>query len=153
MAIIKIDKQAWKQLQVLVSMMNQDPEMNFCSNLKLAAKTSAFKLLVEQVGEMQVTFRLHFGAMCQGGEMKSLSVAVEVAHPNEEDLKRPFIVTIFLKNLKMQDGKSFKKVMKMTPSGFLVERLLRNFISMEELSDVFDENSMIHFGIHIRQST
>ena len=149
MAIVKIDKQAWEHLKTLLSTVNHDAETYYPPDEKLVAETRAFKLLIDHVGELEVTFRLFLNAIDGKEKPERISVSVGVTHPYKEDLKNSFIVTIFLNNLMDKDGKTFKKRMKMSPSGFRVERMIKNFVLMETIDEVINENLMIGFGVHI----
>lgn len=156
MAIIKTDKVAIKQCRILVREARENKMGESFSHLTCAA-TEPFSLSVknsrDEFTQYDVIFRVFFDGCNVDVAGKFLSVFVEISNPEGKTLETPFVVTFFLRNLKDENGKSFKKSIKMVPSPerSWVKRGIRDFVSVEDFNRLLEKESVFSFGIHIRQ--
>ena len=80
-----------------------------------------------------------------------LSVSVELVDPNEKELKGPFILSVFLKDVKSRDEKTSRRQMKITPAGYRVERAMKHLIFTETIDQFFEKQSMLRIGVCIQR--
>ena len=151
MAIIKIDKKAFEHLKAFAAFVSeQEPEL--CVNSKTVAK-SCFNLQCEHVGEIEVTFKLILESMGKTTLGENLSVSVELVDPNKKELPGPFVLSVYLKNVKSEDEKTFKRQMKISPSGYRVERAMKYLISTYSINQFFEKESKLRIGVCIQQQS
>ena len=81
---------------------------------------------------------------------ENLSASVELVDPNKRELKGPFILSVYLENIKRKDEKTFRRQMKITPAGYRVERAMRNLILTETIDQFFEKQSMLRIGVCIQ---
>ena len=79
-----------------------------------------------------------------------LSVSVELVDPNKK-LKGPFILSVFLKDVKSRDEKTSRRQMKITPAGYRVERAMKHLIFTETIDQFFEKQSMLRIGVCIQR--
>ena len=108
MTIIKIDKEAIEHLKAFAAIIVSEQEPKLCVYSKFLAE-SCFNLLCEHVGEIEVTFKLILEPMLEARFGESLSVSVELVDPNKKELKDPFILSVYLKDVKSKDEKTFRR--------------------------------------------
>ena len=82
---------------------------------------------------------------------ESLSVSVELVDPNKKELKGPFILSVYLKDVKSKDDKTFRRQMKITPAGYCVERAMKQLILTEAIDQFFEKQSMLRIGVCIQR--
>ena len=151
MAIIKIDKVAFEHLKAFAAIIVSEQEPKLCVYSKTLAK-SCFNLQCEHVGEIEVTFKLILEPMLEASFSESLPVSVELVNPNKKELKDPFILSVYLKDVKSKDEKkTFRRQMKITPAGYRVERAMKQFIFTETIDQFFEKQSMLRIGVCIRR--
>ena len=109
MAIIKIDKEAFAHLKAFAAVIVSEQKPESCVDSKTLAK-SCFNLQCEHVGAIEVTFKLILEPMGETRVGESLSVSVELVDPNKKELKGPFILSVYLENIKRKDKKLLKKL-------------------------------------------
>ena len=123
--------------------------LNCVSIVKLSQ--SCFNLQCEHVGEIEVTFKLILEPMGETRSGESLSISVELVDPKKSELKVPFILLVYLENVKRKDVKTFRRQMKITPAGYRVVRAMKNLISTETIDQFFEKQSMLRFGVCIQR--
>ena len=152
MAIIKIDKKAFVHIKAFAAVIVSEQKPELCVDSKTLAK-SCFNLQSEHVGAIEVTFKLILEQMGETRVGESLSVSVELVDPNKKELKGPFILSVYLENIKRKDektfGKTLRRQMKITPAGYRVERAMRNLILTETIDQFFEKQSMLRIGVCI----
>ena len=99
MAIIKIDKKAFAHLKAFAAVIVSEQEPELCVDSKTLAK-SCYNLQCEHVGEIEVTFKLILEPTGETKSGESLSVSVELVDPNKRELRGPFILSVYLENVK-----------------------------------------------------
>ena len=155
MAIVKIDSEAITHLRKLTrSKDNSDgkilPGFLVSSPLNWAT-TEAFALKLENLPKINASVKIFWDG-CSGEEAgKFVSVFVEISDPEGKTLEGQFVVTLFLKNLKDGKGNPFKKSIKLLPSGPRVERGVRDFVPIEQFDKLLEEESIVSFGILVKQ--
>ena len=103
------------------------------------------------MGEIEVTFKLILEPTGETKSGESLSVSVELVDPNKKELKSPFILSVYLENVKKKDEKIFRKQKKITPAGYRVERAMKNIILIETIDQFFEKQSMLRIGVCIQR--
>ena len=149
MAMIKIDKEAVEHLTAFAAIIVSEQEPELCIYSKTLAK-SCFNLQSEHVGEIEVTFKLILEPMLETRFGENLSVSVELVDPNKKELKGAFILSVYLKDDKSKDEKTFRRQMKITPAGY-VERVMNNSIFTETIDQFFEKQSMLRIGVCIQR--
>ena len=150
MAIIKIDKEAFAHLKAFAAVIVSEQEPELCVDSKTLAK-SCFNLQCEHVGAIEVTFKLILEPMGETRVGENLSASVELVDPNKRELKGPFILSVYLENIKRKDEKTFRRQMKITPAGYRVERAMRNLSLTETIDQFFENQSMLRIGVCIQR--
>ena len=150
MAIIKIDKEAFAHLKAFAAVIVIEQEPELCVDSKTLAK-SCFNLQCKHVGAIEVTFKLILEPMEETRFGESLSVSVELVDPNKRELKGPFILSVYLENVKRKDEKTFRRQTKITPAGYRVERAMRNLFLTETIDQFFEKQSMLRIGFCIQR--
>ena len=82
---------------------------------------------------------------------ESLTVSVELMDPNKKELKGPFILSVYLKDVKSENDKTFWRQMKITPAGYCVQRALKQLIFTETIDQFFEKQSMLRIGVCIQR--
>ena len=82
---------------------------------------------------------------------ENLSVSVELVYPNKKELQGPFVLSVYLKNVKSKDEKVFRRQMKISPSGYQVEPAMRHLISTYTINQFFEKESKLRIGVCIQQ--
>ena len=156
MAIIKIDKTAVSHLRRLAeNERNSDSDhgrdMNVPVNFTMAA-TDPFVIALDHVTKIKVIFKLFLDGCVHEEREKFVSVFVELSDPEGNHLKTPFLMTLFLKNLKDENGNSFKKCIKLNPSSSSrVERGVRDFVAVKDFDTLLESESIVSFGVLVKQ--
>ena len=150
MAIIKIDREAFAHLKAFAAVIVSEQEPELCVDSKTLAK-SCFNLQCKHVGAIEVTFKVILEPMGETRFGESLSVSVELVDPNKRELKGPFILSVYLENVKRKDEKTFRRQTKITPAGYRVERAMRNLFLTETIDQFFEKQSMLRIGVCIQR--
>lgn len=151
MAIIKIDRKALVHLQKFAGLRNADAETSqtgYEDELKIAS-TNVFQLEPDGYTKIDVKFKLLLNEHIDEKKERSVSVFTEICDPDKITLKTSFAVTFFLRNIKAENGKSFKKRIKLSSTSFRIERGIVNFIPQRDINKILDEHSTLCFGILI----
>ena len=88
-----------------------------CVSIVKLAK-SCVNLQREHVEEIEVTFKHILEPMLDTRFGESLSISVELLDRNKKELKGAFILSVYLKDVKSKDEKTFRRQMKITPAGY-----------------------------------
>ena len=149
MAIIKIGREALFHLQ-RIAKVNGDDAKNCSRRNKdklITASTNVFKLKPDPDTQLDVRFKISF---CKDAG-NYVSVFVEICDPEQNHFKSPFAATFFLRNMKDENGHSFKKRIKLSSTGSRIERGIVNFLPQNDFNHIRDEHSIISFGILIER--
>ena len=156
MAIVKIDREAVSHLRN-IGMKNRKSSSEEKTDFNITvpnftwASTEAFTLKSENLPKINASVKIFWDG-CSGKEAgKFVSVFVEISDLEGKTLEGQFVVTLFLKNLKDENGNSFKKSIKLHPSGPRVERGVRDFVPIEQFDKLLEEESIVSFGILVKQ--
>ena len=150
MAIIKTDKEAFAHLKAFAAVIVSEQEPELCVDSKTLAE-SCFNLQCKHVGAIEVTIKLILEPMGETWFGESLSVSVELVDPNKRELKGPFILSVYLENVKRKDEKIFRRQMEVTPAGYRVEPAIGNLMLIDTIDHFFEKQSMLRIGVCIQR--
>ena len=161
MAIIKVDHAAIMMLKQLCRKNQQFSKLEdpgFFSMQFKHASTKQFQLSLGSENDViNATFKLFVNGCSSSEEGKFVSVFVEISPKNSQKATLgPFIVTVFLKNLKDESGASYKRSFKMIPDAnqwLAMERGLREFVHVDDFDRCLEKEEMggnLVFGVMVQ---